>query len=122
MMYAFGGLDTISAILIQLNKEGSNHPIAFFSQGLEDYKVKYSFIEKHVLAIIRSLKKFKHLVSNNKIKILVSHAGVKDFLLKKDLNEKRAGWITRVMEYDIEIKVTKLVHGKGLCEQLASNQ
>ncbi|KAH9330739.1 hypothetical protein KI387_002847, partial [Taxus chinensis] len=26
------------------------------------------------------------------------------------------------MEYDIEIKVTKLVRGKGLCEQLASKQ
>ncbi|KAH9320554.1 hypothetical protein KI387_015193, partial [Taxus chinensis] len=24
----------------------------------------------------------------------------------KDLNEKRAGWIPHVMEYDIEIKVT----------------
>ncbi|KAH9298125.1 hypothetical protein KI387_029807, partial [Taxus chinensis] len=67
---------------------------------------------------IRSLKKFKHLVSNNKVQLLVSHAGVKDFLLNKDLNEKRAGWITRVMEYDIEIKITKLVRGKGLCEQL----
>ncbi|KAH9304225.1 hypothetical protein KI387_008629, partial [Taxus chinensis] len=26
------------------------------------------------------------------------------------------------MEYDIEIKVTKLVRGKGLCEQLALSQ
>ncbi|KAH9312130.1 hypothetical protein KI387_027165, partial [Taxus chinensis] len=57
---------------------------------------------------IKSLKKFKHLVSNNKVQLLVSHVGVKDFLLNKDLNEKRAGWITHVMEYDIEIKVTKL--------------
>ncbi|KAH9321941.1 hypothetical protein KI387_016580, partial [Taxus chinensis] len=52
------------------------------------------------------------------VQLLVSHAGVKDFLLNKDLNEKRAGWITHVMEYDIEIKITKLVRGKGLCEQL----
>ncbi|KAH9321415.1 hypothetical protein KI387_016054, partial [Taxus chinensis] len=52
------------------------------------------------------------------VQLLVSHAGVKDFLLNKDLNEKRAGWITRVMEYDIDIKITKLVRGKGLCEQL----
>ncbi|KAH9308651.1 hypothetical protein KI387_036562, partial [Taxus chinensis] len=67
---------------------------------------------------IRSLKKFKHLVSNNKVQLLVSHAGVKDFLLNKDLNEKRVGWITRVMEYDVEIKITKMVRGKGLCEKL----
>ncbi|KAH9307129.1 hypothetical protein KI387_043801 [Taxus chinensis] len=122
MLYAFGGLDTISAILTQLNREGSEHPIAFFNQTLEDYEIKYSFIEKHVLAVIRSLKKFRNLVSNNKIELLVSYAGIKDFLLNKDLNEKRVGWITRVMEYDIEIKVTKLFRGKGLCEQLASKQ
>ncbi|KAH9295059.1 hypothetical protein KI387_038647 [Taxus chinensis] len=122
VLYAFGGGDTISAILAQQNKEGLEQPVAFFSQGLEEYETRYSFIEKHVLAVIRSLKKFKHLVSNNKIQLLVSHAGVKDFLLNKDLNEKRAGWITRVMEYDIEIKVTKLVCGKGLCEQLALSQ
>ncbi|KAH9293759.1 hypothetical protein KI387_041035, partial [Taxus chinensis] len=88
--------------------------------SLEDYEVRYSFIEKQVLVVIRGLKKFKHLVSNNKIQLLVSHTGVKEFLLSKDLNEKCAGWITRVMEYDIEIKVTKLVCGRGLCEQLAS--
>ncbi|KAH9303500.1 hypothetical protein KI387_043862 [Taxus chinensis] len=72
----------------------------------------------YAFGVIRSLKKFKHLVSNNKVQLLVSHVGVKDFLLNKDLNEKRAGWITHVMEYDIEIKITKLVRGKGLCEQL----
>ena len=49
---------------------------------------------------------------------MVAHPSVKDFLLNKDLNTKRVGSITKAMEYDIEIKVTKLVRGKGLCEQL----
>ena len=49
---------------------------------------------------------------------MVVHPFVKDFLLNKDLNTKRASRITKAMEYDIEIKVTKLVRGKGLCEQL----
>ncbi|KAH9313847.1 hypothetical protein KI387_022474, partial [Taxus chinensis] len=104
------------------NEDNDEQPIAFFSQILEDYEVRYSFIEKHVLTVIRSLKKFKHLVSNNKVQLLVSHVGVKDFLLNKDLNEKRAGWITHVMEYDIDIKFTKLVRGKGLREQLVLNK
>ena len=59
------------------------------------------------------------MFSNNKIKLLVAHPFVKDFLLNKDLNTKRSGWITKAMEYDIEIKVTKLVRGTGLCEQIA---
>ena len=51
---------------------------------------------------------------------MVAHPSVKEFFLSKDLNDKRAGWITRVMEYDVDIQVTKLVRGKGLCEKLAN--
>ena len=121
ILYAYGNIDSIAAMLVHQNDEGSEQPLAFFSQGLKDYELHYSFVEKHVLAVIRSLKKFRHMLSNNKIKIMVAHHSVKDFLLNKDLNTKRAGWITKAMEYDIEINVTKLVRGKGLCEQLAGN-
>lgn len=52
---------------------------------------------------------------------MVAHQIVKDFLLSKDINDKRASWITKVIEYDISIMVTKLVRGKGLCEQLVGS-
>ncbi|KAH9305561.1 hypothetical protein KI387_009965, partial [Taxus chinensis] len=38
ILYAFGGSDTISAILVQQNKKGIDQPIVFFSEGLEDYE------------------------------------------------------------------------------------
>lgn len=53
---------------------------------------------------------------------MVTHPSVKEFFLSKDLNEKRAGWITKVMEYDIDIQITKLVRGRGLCENLAEDR
>lgn len=119
-LYAFGSFDLISAILVQKNVEGLEQPIFFFSKGLEDYEQKYTFIEKHVLVVVKSLKKFRHLLSHNKIHLQVAHSSVKEFLLSKDLNEKWDGWITRVMEYDVDIQVTKLVRGKVLCQQLAN--
>ncbi|KAH9300402.1 hypothetical protein KI387_011985, partial [Taxus chinensis] len=36
ILYAFGGDDTISAILVQQNKDNDEQPIAFFSQSLDD--------------------------------------------------------------------------------------
>ena len=83
-------------------------------EGLKEYKNKYNYVEKKSLAIIKALKKFRHLLSHNKIHLLVPHANAKDFLLRKDINEKRAGWITKVMEYDVDIQITNLVRGKGL--------
>ena len=66
--------------------------------------------------VIRALKKFSHLLSHNKIHLLVPHASVKDFLLGKDISKKTSGWITKVMEYDMDIQITKLVRGKELCK------
>lgn len=53
---------------------------------------------------------------------MVSHPSIKEFLLNKDVNEKRVGWITRVMEYDVQIHVTKLIRGKGLCAQMVEEE
>ena len=73
-------------------------------------------MEKQSLVFIRALKKFKHLLSHNKIHLLVPHVSMKEFILSKDINEKIARWVTKVMEYDVDIQITKLVRGKGLCK------
>ena len=104
-----------------MNGEKIEQPLAFFNEGLKNYEDNYSFVEKQVLVVVRALKKFRHLLSHNKVHLLVPHASVKDFLSNKDINEKRVGWITKIMEYDVEIKITKLVRGKGFYEELLSS-
>lgn len=103
ILYTLGGESIIFVVLTQTNGKDEEQPIAFFTEGLKEYEDKYNFVENQVLAVIRALKKFKHLLFHNRIHLLVPHASVKDFLLSKDISEKRAGWITRVMEYDVDI-------------------
>ena len=103
ILYTLGGESSISTLLTQENDKNKEQPISFFSEGLKEYEEKYSFVEKQALAVIRALKKFKHLLSHSKTHLLVPHASVKDFLLRKDISEKRARWITKVMEYDLNI-------------------
>ena len=88
ILYAYGGFDVISTMLVQKNLEGLEQPITFFSKGLEDYEKRYSFIEKHVLSVIKSLQKFRHFLTHNKVILCVTHPSAKEFLLSKDLNEK----------------------------------
>ena len=121
ILYSLGGKPSILVVLTQLNDENLEQPIAFFSDGLNDNGERYSYIEKQVLVVVRALKKFRHLLSHKKVQLLVPHASVKDFFLNMDINEKRDGQITKVMEYDIDINITKLVRGKGLCEQMDSS-
>lgn len=61
------------------------------------------------------------MLSNNRIKLMVAHPSVKEFFLNKHINDKRVGWMTKMMEFDVDIKVTKLIRGKGLCEKLANH-
>lgn len=121
ILYAYGSIENISAMLVQENEHSLEQPLAFFSQGLKYYEEKYSFVEKHVLFVVRNLKKFKYMLDNNRIKLMISHPSFKEFFLNKDLNDKRVGWVTKVMEFDVDIKVTKIVRGKGLCEKIADH-
>ena len=85
ILYAYGSWDAISAVLVQKNDEGYKQSIAFYSKGLESYEQCYSFVEKHAFGVIKSLKKFRHLLSKNKVQLIVSHQSVKDLFLNKDL-------------------------------------
>ena len=121
ILYTLGGESSISVVLTQTNDKNEEHPLTFFSEGLKEYEDKYSYVEKQALVVIISLKKFIHLLSHNKIHLLVPHTSVKDFILSKEISDMRARWVTKVMEYDVDIQITKLVRGRGLCKQMISS-
>ena len=37
-------------------------------------------------------------------------------LIQKELGEKCAYWVSALQEYDLEIRLGKIVHGQGLCK------
>ena len=46
---------------------------------------------------------------------------MKDFVVQPDSEGKRGKWIASIMEYDVELKPTKLVKGQGLAKLLADS-
>ena len=46
-------------------------------------------------------------------------AAIKDVLTQPDADGKRAKWIAKMIEFNIELKPTKLVRGQGLPKLLA---
>ena len=49
----------------------------------------------------------------------VPNAVVKDILTRDGIEGKRGKWIATILEYDIEIKPTKLIKGQGLAKLIA---
>jgi hypothetical protein len=48
----------------------------------------------------------------------VPHSVVKDILGQQDCLGVRRKWVSKIQEYDLEIKPTKLIKGQGLAQML----
>lgn len=51
----------------------------------------------------------------------VPNAAVKDVLMQNDPEGRQGKWIVAMLEYDLEIKPTKLVQGQGLVRLMAKS-
>lgn len=91
----------------------------FFSKTLRDAKLRYDLIEKQAYALINSLKAFRIYIFHSKVVANVPSASVKDILTQADIYGKRAKWIAKFIEFNIEVKPTKLVKGQGLAKLMA---
>jgi hypothetical protein len=110
-IFSFASSDTIVAVLLQKNVDDQEHPVAFFSKVLRDAEVKYEFLEKQAYALVNSLKAFRVYILQPKVIAFVPSSLVKDVLIQPDIDGKRSKWIARLIEFDVEIKPTKLVKG-----------
>jgi hypothetical protein len=46
---------------------------------------------------------------------------VKEILIQPDIDGKKRKWITKILEFDLEIKPTRLVKGQGLAKLSAES-
>ena len=56
---------------------------------------------------------------HSKIVAYVPSAAIKDVLTQPNADGKRAKWISKMIEFNIELKPTKLVRGQGIAKLLA---
>jgi len=107
---------TLAIVLLQKNDEGVEHPMAFFNKTLRDAELRYDLIEKQAYALIKSLKAFIIYILHSKVTAYVLSALVKYVLTQLNIDRKRAKWIEKFIEFNIELKPTKLVKGQGLAK------
>jgi hypothetical protein len=111
----------VAIVLLQKNVEGLEQPISFFSRALRDVEIRYDIMEKQAYALVKSLKAFRVYVLHSKVIVYVPSASMKDILIQLDIDGKRSKWIAKILEFDLEIKPTKLVKGQGLSKLLVES-
>jgi hypothetical protein len=120
-IFSFSSNDTLVVVLLQKNSDGMEQPISFFSRALRDVEVKYDIMEKQAYALVKALKSFRVYVLHSKIIDYVPSSSVKEILIHPDIDGKRSKWIAKILEFDLEVKPTKLVKGQGLARLLVES-
>jgi len=106
---------------LQKNDEEKEQPVAFFNKILRDSELKYNIMEKQVYDLVKAIKYFITYVLHSQIIAYVPNFAVKYLLVQADVEGKRGKWITKIHEYDFDIKPKKLVKGKGLEKMLTES-
>ena len=70
--------------------------------------------------MVKALKYFRVYIIHSHIIAFVPNSVVKD-ILTQDPDGKRGKWIAVILEYDLEIKPTKLIKGQGLAKLMAES-
>ena len=110
ILLSFASDHTMAAVLMQ-KRDQLEKPIAFFSRTIRDAALKYNIIEKQALALVKALKDFRVYILHSHILAYVPNEVVKDVLVQTNLEGRRGKWIVALLEYDVEIKLTKLIKG-----------
>jgi hypothetical protein len=118
LIFSFASEHTIATVLLQKNEEGFEQPITFFSKSLRDTELKYDIMEKHAYVMVKALKAFRIYVLHSKVIAYVLISSVKDILVQPDSDGERVRWLAKIQEFDLEVKLTKLVKGQGLAKLL----
>src|SRR5580765_7264393 len=97
----------IGAVLSQ-RQLGKEKVIAYFSKVLSKVERNYCVTRRELLAIIDSLKFFRHYLLGRKFVIRTDHVSLKWLMSFKDLEGQLARWLERLQEFEFEI-----IHRKG---------
>jgi hypothetical protein len=78
---------TMGTILEQKDALGRSYPITYFLKSLQPAEWNYKIYDKELLAIIHTLKHFRHYIQGNPhvTMILSDHANLKYFTTKQTL-------------------------------------
>jgi len=98
--YATGG------VLSMEGEDGKWRPVAFLSKSLNETERNYEIHDKEMLAIIRGLETWRHLLEGGQFKfeIWTDHKNLEYFIKAQKLNRRQAHWTLYLSRFDFTLK------------------
>ncbi|PRP74586.1 retrotransposable element protein [Planoprotostelium fungivorum] len=95
----------ISGVLSQVHSDGI-HPVGFLSRKLQPAELNYDTHDKELLAIIESLKGWRHytMETSTPFHILTDHNNLKYFMTSKSLNRHQVQWWQFLSDFNFTLE------------------
>ena len=75
-------------------------------------------LEKHAYTLVKALKTFIVYILHAQVISYVPSYVVREILVQPNIDGNKSEWVTKVLEFDLEINPTKLIKGQGLAKLL----
>lgn len=98
----------IGAVLIQLDEQGCERPIAFMSKKLNSAQRNYSVTEKECLAAVEAIKRFRCYLEMQEFEVITDHSSLLWLMRQSNLTGRLARWVFQLQGYKFTIS-----HRKG---------
>ena len=87
-------------------EDGLWRPVAFLSKSLNEMERNYEIHDKEMLAIIRGLESWRHLLeeAQSKFEIWTDHKNLEYFMKVQKLNRRQARWALYLSRFDFTLK------------------
>ena len=94
----------IGAVLLQKDRQGNVHPIAFTSRKLQPAERNYPTHEQELLAVIHALRTWRYYLDGTKFTVNTDHDTLRHFPTQPKLTRRQARWMELLQEYDFDFK------------------
>jgi hypothetical protein len=81
-----------------------DRPIAYFSEKMDEAKLKYSTYDKEFYAIIQALKKWRHYLIPKEFVLYSDNHALQFMTQQEKLNQKHAKWVEYMQNFTFVIK------------------
>ena len=97
----------IGAVLSQQQDDGRYRPVAFLSKSLSPAEKNYDTYNQELLAIIRALEEWRHLLagSDHELPVITDHANLQFYRTKQNLNPRQMRWALWLDEHFKHLRI-----------------
>lgn len=97
----------LGAMLGQRDKFNIIHPIAYFSKKLNPTQLKYTIMEKELMAIVESIKSFKYYLYGRSFTIRCDNAALTKLSKLESPGNRLARWFAFLSDYNYKFELIK---------------